>query len=598
MALSDISLTAGMRQNLLALQSTASLLDRTQSRLSSGKKVNTALDNPTNFFSAQANTQRANDLSTRKDGMSEAVQGVQAANQGITAITSLIEAAKGLTQAAASADTTNRNALAGQYNQVLNQISKLASDSGYKGKNFLTGDSLSVLFNENGGSSLTINGFDSTSKGLGIQNLTIASATTIGFSGKVSGTANVAIHKATLDSTLAGGFAASTRALGTPKAVNDTTVTTGVSGIASGSTFTFSTTGIAGASGNTLYTGAVTVNAVYANGVDVTSLFSKFTLTQGAGSVAMTVSGGVGGLLDVLHLNGQPELTTTSGVVITLDTTIGAHSVSGQKIMAGGNQFLLQAGDVKSGLSILTGSKWNGPAGSAVAGQTHTGLAVFVDGVFKAQGQGWKIAQDSDNRDVIQFATGIVPPNAKVTYAYNSGYVSSAANGGGKLIYGGADKFTISSYDAKSMSISNVKLDGNSLSGSQFNLASDGTLTIAAGLKNTAFGSKLTYDLTTRVSGSWDTNAGIDNSVNQLNTAIDTLRTQSANLASNLNVVTIRQDFTDGMVATLQKGADNLTLADMNQEGANMLMLQTRQQLGTTSLKMASDAAQSVLRLF
>lgn len=151
MALNDISLTAGMRNNLISLQGTTTLLARTQDRLSSGKKVNSALDNPTNFFAAQGHTQRAADLTTRKDGMTEAVQGVQAANKGITAITALIEAAKGLTQAARSAGTTDRNSLAGQFNTILTQITQLASDSGYKGINFLKSNSLQVAFNEDGG---------------------------------------------------------------------------------------------------------------------------------------------------------------------------------------------------------------------------------------------------------------------------------------------------------------------------------------------------------------------------------------------------------------------------------------------------------------
>jgi flagellin-like hook-associated protein FlgL len=69
-------------------------------------------------------------------------------------------------------------------------------------------------------------------------------------------------------------------------------------------------------------------------------------------------------------------------------------------------------------------------------------------------------------------------------------------------------------------------------------------------------------------------------------------------MAANLSVVSTRQDFTDSMINTLQIGADNLTLADTNEEGANMLMLQTRQNLGISSLSMASQAAQAVLRLF
>ena len=77
-----------------------------------------------------------------------------------------------------------------------------------------------------------------------------------------------------------------------------------------------------------------------------------------------------------------------------------------------------------------------------------------------------------------------------------------------------------------------------------------------------------------------------------------TLRTQSSTLSNNLSIITARQEFTQGMINVLKDGAAGLTNADMNEEGANMLMLQTRQALGTTSLSLASQAAQSVLRLF
>ena len=69
-------------------------------------------------------------------------------------------------------------------------------------------------------------------------------------------------------------------------------------------------------------------------------------------------------------------------------------------------------------------------------------------------------------------------------------------------------------------------------------------------------------------------------------------------MSSNLSTVQIRQDFTKAMVNTLQTGADSLTLADSNEEGANLLALQTRQQLSTTALSLASQASQAVLRLF
>ncbi len=86
MAINDVSLTAGMRSNLVALQGTVDLLNRTQERLSTGKKVNTALDNPLNFFTAKALNSRAADLAGYKDGMSEAVQTIKAANAASPAL--------------------------------------------------------------------------------------------------------------------------------------------------------------------------------------------------------------------------------------------------------------------------------------------------------------------------------------------------------------------------------------------------------------------------------------------------------------------------------------------------------------------------------
>ena len=166
MALSDISLTAGMRSNLLQLQNTAKSVATTQQRLSTGKQVNSALDNPTNFFAAQAALNRANDFSSRKDGMSEAIQTVKAADAGITAITALVTAAKGIAEAALGTTVTgDRKAFAAQYDQLKNQIDSLASDSGYKGTNLLKANDLKVTFNEAGTSALTVTAFTATSAG-------------------------------------------------------------------------------------------------------------------------------------------------------------------------------------------------------------------------------------------------------------------------------------------------------------------------------------------------------------------------------------------------------------------------------------------------
>jgi flagellin-like hook-associated protein FlgL len=94
--MSDIVLSASVRQNLLSLQSTAELLATTQNRLSTGKKVNTALDNPTNFFTAQGLDNRANDINNLLDSIGNGVQVLQAANTGITSLQKLVDTAKSI----------------------------------------------------------------------------------------------------------------------------------------------------------------------------------------------------------------------------------------------------------------------------------------------------------------------------------------------------------------------------------------------------------------------------------------------------------------------------------------------------------------------
>jgi flagellin-like hook-associated protein FlgL len=92
--MSDIALSPSVRQNLLSLQSIAELLATTQIRLSTGKKVNTALDDPTNFFTAQGLDNRANDISNLLDGIGNGVQVLQAANAGLTSLSKLVDTAK------------------------------------------------------------------------------------------------------------------------------------------------------------------------------------------------------------------------------------------------------------------------------------------------------------------------------------------------------------------------------------------------------------------------------------------------------------------------------------------------------------------------
>lgn len=162
MSISDISLTSGMRNNLISLQNTSDLLNRTQTRLSSGKKVNTAVDDPVNYFASAAHLQRASDLSLRKDGMSEGVNTVNAASEGIDSMLTLIEEAQGIANSAEStSDTASRASYATQFDTIMSQITSMAADSSYKGTNLLSSTTtLTVKFNEDGTAKLDIAGFE------------------------------------------------------------------------------------------------------------------------------------------------------------------------------------------------------------------------------------------------------------------------------------------------------------------------------------------------------------------------------------------------------------------------------------------------------
>ncbi|OYD81907.1 flagellin, partial [Azospirillum brasilense] len=148
MAINDVTLTASMRTNLLQLQSVNDKIGVKQNILSTGNKINSALDGPTSFFAAKSLTQRAGDLSSLKDAMGQSISTIKAADKGVTAIESMIEQARGLTTAAYSALGTDagsvatRKTLASQFNALKEQIDKLAGDSGYAGKNLLAGNGL------------------------------------------------------------------------------------------------------------------------------------------------------------------------------------------------------------------------------------------------------------------------------------------------------------------------------------------------------------------------------------------------------------------------------------------------------------------------
>jgi len=167
--MADIVLSAGVRSNLLQLQKTSELITATQTKLATGKRVNSALDNPVNFFTAQGLSNRASDLSGLLDNMSSAFNTIQAANNGITSITKLVQSAQALvSQAQQTSDTAIRSSLATQFGEIVTQIDQLAADSGFNGINLLdstTSTDLTVTLNESGTSSVTIAAVDFSAAG-------------------------------------------------------------------------------------------------------------------------------------------------------------------------------------------------------------------------------------------------------------------------------------------------------------------------------------------------------------------------------------------------------------------------------------------------
>jgi len=167
--MSDIVLSAGVRSNLLNLQQTSDLITSTQTKLATGKRVNSALDNPTNFFTSQGLSNRASDLGALLDAMSTGINTIQAANNGITAITKLVQSAQSLaSQALQTSDATVRAGLATQFDAIRGQIDQLAGDAGFNGINLLNGNNLTVVLNESGTSSVTVTGVTDDAAGLSV----------------------------------------------------------------------------------------------------------------------------------------------------------------------------------------------------------------------------------------------------------------------------------------------------------------------------------------------------------------------------------------------------------------------------------------------
>lgn len=154
----DISLSNATRTNLLSLQNTTSLIGRTQERLATGLKVNSAIDDALAFFKARNLNSRAEDLSAIKDGISNGISVIRASIQGLESIESVLKQMKAVAQSAISSpESSTRAKLASQFNELRSQVDNLTEDARFNGVNLLKNtttaftagsDDLTVRFNE------------------------------------------------------------------------------------------------------------------------------------------------------------------------------------------------------------------------------------------------------------------------------------------------------------------------------------------------------------------------------------------------------------------------------------------------------------------
>jgi len=180
--MADITLSTGIQNNLLSLQRTTANIGETQFKLSTGRKVNSVLDDPIAFFKAQDFNFRASDLAARKDGVVQAQKTIEAASNALDAITKLVKQAQAVTETFA-ADTANVGTYATDMSGINEAIADLVKDAHYQGVNLLqSADTLTVKFDEKGSSTLTLSAVFVMTAVYGGAGMTLAVATADGAS--------------------------------------------------------------------------------------------------------------------------------------------------------------------------------------------------------------------------------------------------------------------------------------------------------------------------------------------------------------------------------------------------------------------------------
>jgi flagellin len=501
---SNITLSAGVRQNLLALQTTQALMSETQNRLATGKKVNSALDNPGNFFTSNSLNNRASDLNALLDSIGQAQQVLKAADTGLSSLSKLVESAKSIAKQAQQAPQPGST--------VYNAFS-VTGDPQDESLGTHTGTTITVANATTYSFTVNINGF-------GAQTVTYTS----------DANATIAEIQDGLKTSFATAATASGVTAGTDIELVSAVGNTGIAISALDLDIDF----VIGAQANVALT-----NGTY----NSTTLLDRIVAGGGASGDTLTVqvNGGANQVITFgtgsgqVHTYAELDATLATLTGVTANASNSAFNFDIASTTTGQNSLTLTASDagVNTALGTTDGTT-QGTATIGSANSTRTSLESDYNNVLSQI--------DTLNRDA----------------SYN----------GVNLLNGDDLRVVFNETSTSSLTIAGVTFDSSGLG-----LAQVG-------------------------SGTFQADGNLDTEIAKLDTALSTIRTQASKFGSNLTTVQTRQEFTKALIDTLRTGADNLVLADTNQEGANLLALQTRQQLSTTALALSAQADQAVLRLF
>ncbi|MBP3402930.1 MAG: hypothetical protein J6L82_03360 [Alphaproteobacteria bacterium] len=645
MATDKIALTSSMRSNLLSLKNTQDLLDKTQDRLSTGYKVNSAMDNPSSYFTAQSLNSRADDLSTLLDSIGQAISTLEVADEGITTLQEFVEQAKSIANSAR--DTANVASKAVSENVTFNSTTAKTDLLTDMVANAAAGDNFTIRL----GDATTMEGTANVSADQTLQEIGIAEDGVIEmivgdktyeftFTAAASGITDATVDETTgvtkqsfgIDTTLEDFMSEVVYTVGR-KVLNAevkegklTFNTLDNSSLVIRSTADF-------ASGKTAQAAAINgaTTAKFATG-DATGA----TSVSGA-SIDITVNGQVqkvdiSEFIDpttgALVAGADTGATTLKAVVEKINSTLGSEGIVAQ--VNGANLEIYNKNNTATKPTVaLTKGVINGGTGGNVTADASVqagavGAAVstnfnkvfgFDEGYTVTITEGMTVEQfrqavdglegisadfDSKGHMVISGEQGddmVLADSGDGNFIRSllGGNVVSATNGSNERAKY-AEQFD-GVLDQIDQLVQDTSYKGiNLLNGDDLTVVFNESRTSTLELKGVTFNSTgLGF---TASEAEWKDNANIDKSLDQITKATSLLRAQASEFGQNLSTVQIREDFTENMINNLQTGADKLTLADMNEEAANMLALQTRQQLGVNSLSMASQAAQSVLQLF